>query len=238
MAEFLTTSGTISRVKQLVTQARERLVIISPEPRFSPGLIARLQEADRRGVEITLVHRADAPDREIPPALKPLKSVSAWFVPNLHATCYFNETGVVVTSMSLSQEPGAGREMGVFIAASEEAYGAARREIDEMIASVKPAPPPAPIPRPSVSMRGWRSSSQTPTSASLGVSRGFCVRCRTAIGVDAERPLCLPCFDAWAEAGSNEVYPERYCHDCGKEAPTTSATPFCDTCFARTWPVS
>ncbi|MFH1015689.1 MAG: hypothetical protein V1771_01655 [Chloroflexota bacterium] len=56
MAEFLTTSGVSSNLERIVGGAQKRLVLISPYLQFPAILFERLQQADRRGVQIVFIY--------------------------------------------------------------------------------------------------------------------------------------------------------------------------------------
>ena len=56
MAEFLTTQGTSYHIENIIKNAKNKLVLISPYLKLSKTFFERLKDADRRGVKITLVY--------------------------------------------------------------------------------------------------------------------------------------------------------------------------------------
>jgi len=59
-----------------------------------------------------------------------------------------------------------------------------------------------------------------------------CIRCRGAMPLNPERPLCKSCFLKWAQY-ENYSYEEDYCHHCGKENDVTFAKPVCYSCYKK-----
>lgn len=60
---------------------------------------------------------------------------------------------------------------------------------------------------------------------------GYCIRCRTRIGFDRERPLCRDCWSIWNRFGWRG-YPEKHCHQCGADWTEGNINlPLCDSCY-------
>ncbi|MFC2070542.1 hypothetical protein ACFLTB_05175, partial [Chloroflexota bacterium] len=61
---------------------------------------------------------------------------------------------------------------------------------------------------------------------------GHCIRCNKSIPYNIEKPYCLPCARLWKNFGGNRDYKEKYCHQCGKKASTTTLnSPRCGSCY-------
>jgi len=66
-----------------------------------------------------------------------------------------------------------------------------------------------------------------PTSVS---NEGFCIRCRTKMILNPDKPLCSKCYAIW----SSFLYhrdAENFCHVCGKECPQSFLKPVCFRCL-------
>ena len=151
---------------------------------------------------------------------------------------YLNEEQAILTSMNLYQFSQQNNvEMGLLIRAREDhgLYDEIRKEADRIekgsdkvilqVAKPKPAPAvkarPAPKPTPSKS---------APTS---GIPKtGFCIRCKTTVPADPEKPYCYRCYQSW-RLYENPVWEEKYCHICGKENDSTMAKPRCRSCYRK-----
>jgi hypothetical protein len=231
MAEFLTTHGTAFQIENVIAGANKRLTLVSPFLKLSKTLAERLQDAARRSVRITIVFGKEELEREQELLLEGLAGARLYFLPNLHAKCYFNEDRMVITSMNMYEfSEKHNREMGVLLEAGEPAYGDALREVDSIIAaseerSVAPAATP-----------GKRTHSPAETfpvrvsSRSHGRNSGVCIRCQASIPRDPWRPLCGACYEVWS-AYQNADYQEQWCHFCGRSEETSVNRPLCRICY-------
>ncbi|WP_203296782.1 phospholipase D-like domain-containing protein [Luteirhabdus pelagi] len=61
---------------------------------------------------------------------------------------------------------------------------------------------------------------------------GHCIRCKTEIYLDPDRPLCLDCFRTWNQY-ADEYYPENYCISCGEKNEVNFSKPACYTCYKK-----
>ncbi len=218
MAKFLTTQGTSYYIEHIITNAKNKLVLISPYLQLSKTLFERLRDADKRNVKITLVCRKGALKPDERSQLQQLKNLSLYFHENLHAKSYFNEECMVITSMNIYEASEKNREMGILI----------RREDDNKIFSD--------------GVREAKSIVDSSTKDDLRKQKeesyytrakqtGCCIRCRIPIPYDLERPYCRECFLDWIE-WENPYYQDNYCHTCGKRRKTTYARPKCRKCWA------
>lgn len=235
MAEFLTTHGTAFQIEKVIAGAKKRLTLVSPFLKLSKTLAERLQDAARRGVSITIVFGKEELEREQGLHLAELAGARLYFLPNLHAKCYFNEDRMVITSMNMYEfSEKHNREMGVLLEAGEPAYTDALREVDSIIAaseerSVTPAATPG---------RRIHSAIKTDTDVTVRTSSrshrhssGVCIRCQASITRDPSRPLCGACYEVWS-AYQNADYQEQWCHFCGRPEETSVNRPLCRNCYS------
>lgn len=61
-------------------------------------------------------------------------------------------------------------------------------------------------------------------------NKGYCIRRRTTIKLDLEKPLCWDCYKTWS-VYEDPFYKEKFCISCGKENNTNFNKPACLTCF-------
>ena len=234
MARFLTTHGVAAQIEEVITQARERLVLVSPYLRLSAIFFERLQDAVRRGVTTTIVYGKSELADDQTELLDQLRKLQLLFLPQLHAKCYFNELRMVITSMNMYDfSEKTNREMGILLEAGGEAYEQAVAEVDSIIRAAHPVPSPT---RAYSGSPGLRTAPQSQTSGSEVHRRrsrrsgGQCIRCRRSISLNPDRPLCNDCFSVWAQFGDPD-YIEAYCHACGRRNDTTMRRPLCRSCF-------
>jgi hypothetical protein len=136
MAKFLTTSGVSYYIENIISKAKQELMLISPYLKISKTLFERLTQANKRGVKITLVYGKAELDTQQLDLLNSIENLEVFYFDNLHAKCYLNEDEIVITSMNLHHySEKNNREMGVFASKQEDhlIYEEAFAEVKEII---------------------------------------------------------------------------------------------------------
>ncbi len=136
MARFLNTSATNFYLEELIKQAQERLIIISPYLRFNERIKELLEDKDRMKIDVRLVYgKSELAPQEIN-WLRSLEFVRTSFCQNLHAKCYISELGAIITSMNLYDFSQVNNnEMGVYMERESEPdlYGDTYEEAQRLI---------------------------------------------------------------------------------------------------------
>jgi len=138
MAKYLRTSSITAELEDLIREAKERLIIISPYLKLSDNVKELLNDKEREKVETRIIFGK----QELAPTemsyLENLKYVRLYFSKNLHAKCYLNESKMIISSMNLyefSQQNN--REMGILIdtqnVEDNDVYQDASKDIDSII---------------------------------------------------------------------------------------------------------
>ena len=240
MVKFLDTQGVSAELSQIIKNANERLVIISPYLQVSHHIQQLL--ADIR-VPIVLVCRQPRQPKEERQLqqecqqLKKLPEVKILSLEFLHAKCYMNEEQAILTSMNLYQfSQQNSKEMGLLVSRNQESqlYEDIRKEADrfERMGTVilevsKPKPTPAGKTRPAP-----KAAPRKP-EPSIGIpASGFCIRDKAVIPTDPGKPYCNRCFQSWNRF-KNPEYEENHCHICGKENDSTMEKPACRSCYRK-----
>jgi hypothetical protein len=233
VAEFLTTKGTSHQIDQIIMNAKEQLVLVSPYLSISKYLLERLQDADRQGVEITLIYGKEKLKPEEMQKLQDLPRLSLYYHGELHAKCFYNENDLIITSMNLHEfSEKANREMGVLVKRGEDnnLYNEAIKEVQsirgsaEEIRHVSPSGCAA-AGKAVMGLAGALADSLTGTP-----NKGYCIRCAQAIEFDPKRPYCAECYAIWAEY-KKKTYTEKFCHQCGKHNKGSMSKPLCRVCY-------
>lgn len=101
MAKFLNTSGINYHLEELIKNARDRLILISPFLKLNDRIKELLADKDRLKIDVRIVYGKS----ELAPAeidwLKKLNFVRTSFCKNLHAKCYLSEEACIITSLNL-----------------------------------------------------------------------------------------------------------------------------------------
>lgn len=122
MAKFLNTSGTNYFLEELIKDAKDRVILISPFLRLNDRIKELLVDKDRLKIDMRIVYGKS----ELQPAeiewLRTLPYVRTSFCKNLHAKCYLSEELCIITSLNLYEFSQVNNnEMGILIRRSEDA---------------------------------------------------------------------------------------------------------------------
>ena len=235
MAKFLDTTGVSYHLQQLINQAQDTLILISPYLKINERLRQSLDDKDRMKIDIRVVYGKNELQPDQINWLKCLKSVRTSFCENLHAKCYLNESEAIVTSMNLYEFSQVNnQEMGIYVTRADDPelyeaiYNEARRLIrisDEVRLSVERILEPentTPVP----------ATTKAGDAKAESGEKGYCVRCRKEIPLNPAAPYCVDCYRSWKKY-ENFAYQEKYCHICGKENPSTMNKPVCLDCYKQ-----
>lgn len=136
MAKFLNTSGTNFFLEELIINAKERLILISPYLRLNDRIKELLEDKDRLKIDIRIVYgKSDLHPDEIK-WLQRLDYVRLSFCKNLHAKCYLNESECIISSLNLYEFSQVNNnEMGILIRKYEDndVFKAAYEEAQRII---------------------------------------------------------------------------------------------------------
>ena len=121
MAKFLNTSGTNFFLEELIKNAKERLILISPYLRLNDRIKELLEDKDRLKIDIRIVYgKSDLHPDEIK-WMQKLDYVRVSFCKNLHAKCYMNESECIISSLNLYEFSQVNNnEMGILVRKYED----------------------------------------------------------------------------------------------------------------------
>lgn len=121
MAKFLNTSATNYFLEELIKDAKDRLILISPFLKLNDRIKELLEDKNRLKIDVRIIYGKS----ELQPAeitwLNNLTYVRTSFCKNLHAKCYLNEDVCIITSLNLYEFSQVNNnEMGVLIRRAED----------------------------------------------------------------------------------------------------------------------
>lgn len=124
MAKFLNTSATNFYLEELIKNAQERLILISPFLRLNDRIKELLEDKNRLKIDIRIVYgKSDLHPDEIK-WMQKLDYVRVSFCKNLHAKCYLNEKTCIISSLNLYEFSQINNnEMGILI----------EKELDDLV---------------------------------------------------------------------------------------------------------
>ena len=136
MAKFLNTSATNYFLEELIKDARDRLILISPFLKLNDRVKELLSDKNRLKIDVRIVYGKS----ELQPAemswLQDLTYIRTSYCKNLHAKCYMNEELCIITSLNLYEFSQVNNnEMGVLIRRADDAelYREAYEEAQRII---------------------------------------------------------------------------------------------------------
>lgn len=122
MAKFLNTSAINYFLEELIKDARDRLILISPYLKLNDRVKELLADKNRLKIDVRIVYgKSELQPLEIS-WLRELTYIRTSFCKNLHAKCYLNEELCIVTSLNLYEFSQVNNnEMGILIRREEDA---------------------------------------------------------------------------------------------------------------------
>lgn len=121
MAKFLNTSATNYFLEELIKDARERVILISPFLKLNDRIKELLSDKNRLKIDVRIVYGKSELQPEEISWLNELTYVRTSFCKNLHAKCYINEELCIVTSLNLYEFSQVNNnEMGVLFKRAED----------------------------------------------------------------------------------------------------------------------
>ncbi len=239
MAKFLTTTGVSYQLEEIIKNAKERLVLISPFLRVNERVKELLEDKDRLKIDVRVIYGKNELQPEENNWLESMTSIRTSFCKNLHAKCYLNENAALLTSMNLYEFSQVNNnEMGLLVSKEkerelyEEIYEESMRivrvseEIRVTVARVEiPENGGESQPRKRSGARNTRETPEIPED-------GFCIRCEDAIPAKPAQPYCKSCYASW-KRHNNKTYKEKNCHTCRNEYAATLLKPLCLTCYKK-----
>lgn len=136
MPKFLNTSATNYYLEELIKNAKERLILISPFLKINDRIRELLEDKNRMKIDVRIVYgKSELHPQEIN-WLKSLTFVRTSFCKNLHAKCYLNEEVAIITSLNLYNFSQVNNnEMGILLTreADSECYRDAYDEAQRIV---------------------------------------------------------------------------------------------------------
>lgn len=136
MAKFLNTSATNYFLEELIKSASERLILISPFLKLNDRIKELLEDKNRLKIDVRIIYGKSELQPEEINWLRSLEYIRTSFCKNLHAKCYINEQGCIITSLNLYEFSQVNNnEMGIYVDRAEDSqmYSDAFEEAQRII---------------------------------------------------------------------------------------------------------
>lgn len=227
MPKFLDTRKAIAEINDLIKNAGEKLILISPYLKISPDFQEILQFRDKRNLKTTIIFREEDLQQETISFLQTLRYVVLLSNKTVHAKCYLSDEKIVITSLNLYGFSMAhNKEMGVLL---EKSNSPDRQAFEEAISEVRYI---GEVSKQYYLKSEPSSSKEIVSPASIfsenkaGKLTGYCIRTGVLIPFNINKPMCYEAFKNWEQYGDPD-HPEKYCHFSGElsNGETTFAKP-------------
>ena len=122
MVKFLNTSAINYFLEELIKNAKDRLILISPFLKLNDRIKELLADKNRLKIDVRIVYGKSELQPEEINWLKELTYIRTSFCKNLHAKCYMNEELCIIASLNLYEFSQVNNnEMGVLIRRTDDA---------------------------------------------------------------------------------------------------------------------
>lgn len=217
MAKFINTRKAVSEIEDLIKNANERLILVSPYLKLSKDFKELLSYRNNKDRITTIIFGKQELNPDEMTFLQSLRFVILKYNESLHAKCYINDHKMIITSLNLYEFSMANnKEMGVLIDKNlpedVQLFEDAMREVEFIDTTSQRFDLSTPKPKGS-SIKTKEKKSVT----SFNNQPGYCIRTGIKIPFDLERPLSYDAYQIWNQFGDPD-YPEKYCHFSGESS--------------------
>lgn len=236
MAKFINTRKAVSEIEDLIKNAGERLILVSPYLKLSKDFKQLLTYRNSKDKITTVVFGKQELNPDEMKFLQGLRFVILKYNEDLHAKCYVNDDKMVITSLNLYEFSMANnKEMGVLIDKNDPAdtqlFEDALREVDYINQTSQrfEINLPNPLFVKSADTKLTKEKALVPNNSK---QNGFCIRTGVEIPFNIERPFHYDAYKKWNEFG-NPDYQESFCHFSGE--PSNGETSMRRPILKKNW---
>lgn len=217
MAKFINTRKAVSEIEELIKNAEEKLILISPYLKLSKDFKELLTYRNSKDKITTIIFGKQELKPDEMKFLNGLRFVILRYHEDLHAKCYINDTKMIITSLNLYEFSMANnKEMGVLIDKNIEEdvqlYEDAYNEVDYINETSERFEVHS-----QESKKTQPKKTKTASKKTNSKEIGYCIRTGVEIPFSIEKPLSYNAYKKWNDFGDRD-YPEKYCHFSGEES--------------------
>lgn len=242
MAKFINTRKAVSEIEDLIKNADQKLVLISPYLKLSKDFKELLTYRNGKDKITTVIFGKQELRPDEMTFLQGLRFVVLKFKEDLHAKCYVNDDHMIITSLNLYEFSMANnREMGVLIDKNDpsdtQLFEDAMKEVDFIsetsdrfeFSTSQPPPTKQTDPIRTVPKVEDKKAAQAKVSDK---PKGYCIRTGVEIPFNVEKPLSYEAFKSWSKYGDPD-YSEKFCHFSGE--PSNGETSVSKPILKKNW---
>ena len=236
MAKFLNTRKAVSEIEDLIKNAGERLILVSPYLKLSKDFKELLTYRNSKDKVTTVIFGKQELNPDEMKFLQGLRFVVLKYNEDLHAKCYVNDDKMVITSLNLYAFSMANnKEMGVLIdkndTADTELFNDAFKEVDYINETSQRFELSSPKPV-FTKQAETKSTFSKPTTKQSNKETGYCIRTGIEVPFNVEKPMSYEAFKSWSKY-SDPDYAEKFCHFSGE--PSNGETSLISPILKKNW---
>lgn len=219
MARFINTRKAVSEIEDLIRNAEEKLILVSPYLKLSKDFKELLTYRNSKDKITTVIFGKQELNPDEMKFLQGLRFVILKYNEDLHAKYYLNDDKMVITSLNLYEFSMANnKEMGVLIDKNDpsdiQLFDEAIKEVDYINETSQRFD--LTVPKPSFNKHLDTNKSKFKQSPhTIKDLIGYCIRTGVEIPFDIEKPMCKEAYKSWNKYGDPD-YPEKFCHFSGE----------------------
>lgn len=228
MAKFLNTKKSVSEIEDLIRDAGQTLILISPYLKLSKDFKELLSYRNSKDKITTVIFGKVELNPDEMKFLESLQFVILKYKDDLHAKCYMNDEKMIITSLNLYDfSMNNNKEMGVLIEKANandlELFEEAYKEIDYInTTSQRFAYKTQSAPQVSAKQVDSKENGKSKPIDNKSVKKsqsgkGYCIRTGVEIPFNVEKPMSYDAFKSWSKYSDPE-YAEKYCHFSGEQS--------------------
>lgn len=236
MAKFINTRKAVSEIEDLIRNAEEKLVLVSPYLKLSKDFKELLSYRNSKDKITTVIFGKQELNPDEMKFLQGLRFVILKYNEDLHAKCYLNDDKMVITSLNLYEFSMANnKEMGVLIDRNDptdtQLFDEAYKEVEYINQTSQRFD--LNVPKTGFNNRSDNNKTkERKTSNSTIEHIGYCIRTGVEIPFNIEKPMCKEAFKSWNKYGDPD-YPEKFCHFSGD--PSNGETSMSRPILKKNW---
>lgn len=217
MAKFINTRKAVAQIEDLIRNAEEKLILISPFLKLAKDFKELLTYRDSKEKITHIVFGKQELNPDEMKFLQGLRSVYLKYNENLHAKCYLNDSKMIITSLNLYEFSMANnKEMGVLIEKNDPVdavlFEDAMKEVDYIFKTSEK------FEFGNLKEAKDNDKKKTKKDDSVDSKKGYCIRTGVEIPFNVEKPFCYEAYKEWSK-DEDEENPEMYCHFSGELSP-------------------
>lgn len=238
MATFLDKEKAVSALKDLIKNAEQTLILISPYLKLSRDFKELLTYRNSKGKTTTVVFGKQELNPDEMAFLYEQRLVILKYNENLHSKCYVNDENMIITSLNLYEFSMANnKEMGVLIdkndSADNKLFNDAMRDVDYIVETSQPFKINPSKPEYIPNHTETKPTIKTPVSEKTNSTlKGYCIRTGVEIPFNVKKPLSNEGYKLWNKYGDPD-YSEKFCHFSGE--PSNGETSFNKPILKKNW---